>query len=227
MVQGDAAPAKIVDALDDLLRIAPDLDVILLGRGGGSIEDLWAFNDEIVVRMVAASPIPIISGVGHETDFILTDFAADLRAATPTAAAELATPITINELRGAVNYYEEQLKTEISTILDRNFIGVDDLQARLGYVSPLRSIQREQQTVDGLTQRLNAEQAHRQAVMRTTLKGLNRRLSSLNPQAVLARGYAIVTNPETEKVIGSVADANKNDDLKIRVKDGEFNAKVR
>jgi exodeoxyribonuclease VII large subunit len=227
MVQGNAAPAKIVDALDDLLRTAPDLDVILLGRGGGSIEDLWAFNDEIVVRMVAASPVPIISGVGHETDFTLTDFAADLRAATPTAAAELATPITINELHGAVNYYEEQLKTEISTVLDRNFIGVDDLHARLGYASPLRGIQGDQQTVDGLTQRLNAEQAHRQAVMRTTLEGLNRRLSSLNPQAVLARGYAIVTNPETGKVVGSVSDAKKDDNLKIRVKDGEFDAKVR
>ena len=227
MVQGDAAPAKIVDALDDLLRTAPDLDVILLGRGGGSIEDLWAFNDEFVVRMVAASPVPIISGVGHETDFTLTDFAADLRAATPTAAAELATPITINELGGAVNYYKEQLKTEVSAILDRNFIGVDDLRAQLGYASPLRRIQREQQRVDGLTQRLNAEQTHRQAVMRTTLEGLNRRLSSLNPQAVLARGYAIVTNSETGTMIGSVADASKNDELKVRVKDGEFEVKVR
>lgn len=225
-VQGDAAPPQIVDALDGLLRIAPDLDVILLGRGGGSIEDLWAFNDEFVVRMVAASPVPIISGVGHETDFTLTDFAADLRAATPTAAAELATPITINELRGAVNYYAEQLKTEIIAALDRKFISVDDLRARLGYASPLGRIQRDTQTLDGQIQRLNAEQAYRQGMMRTKLKGLNRRLVALNPQAVLARGYAIVTRLEDQKIIGSVDDVKEGDALKIRVKDGEFDAKV-
>jgi len=226
MVQGDAAPAKIVDALDELLRIAPDLDVILLGRGGGSIEDLWAFNDEFVVRMVAASPVPIISGVGHETDFHLTDFAADLRAATPTAAAELATPITINELRGAVGYYAEQLNANIAAVLDRNFVNVDDLRARLGYASPLRGIQRDAQRVYGLTQRLNAAQDHRQEVMRTKLKGLNRRLAALNPQAVLARGYAIVMRSEDGKIIGSVTEAKEGEGLKIRVKDGEFDAKI-
>jgi len=225
-VQGDAAPSKIVDALDELLRTVPDLDVILLGRGGGSIEDLWAFNDEFVVRMVAASPVPIISGVGHETDFTLTDFAADLRAATPTAAAELATPVTLNELRGGTNYYIEQLNANIAAVLDRNYVSVDDLQMRLGFASPLRGIQREQQTVDGLIQRLNAEQAHRQAVKRTMLEGLNRRLDALNPQAVLARGYAIVTRPEDQKIIGSVDDVKEGEEVKIRVRDGEFDAKI-
>ena len=224
-VQGDAAPPKIVDALDELLRVAPDLDVILLGRGGGSIEDLWAFNDEFVVRMVAASPVPIISGVGHETDFTLTDFASDLRAATPTAAAELATPITINELYGAVGYYAEQLKAEMTATLDRNFVGVDDLYARLGYASPLRRIQREQQSVDGQILRLNAAQAQRQSLMREKLKGQMRRLAALNPQAVLARGYAIVTK-ENGKILGSVDDVKAGDELNIRVKDGEFGAKI-
>ena len=226
MVQGDAAPAKIVEALDGLLRNVPDLDVILLGRGGGSIEDLWAFNDEFVVRLVAASPVPIISGVGHETDFTLTDFASDLRAATPTAAAELATPVPINELQGAINYYAEQLDANINAVLDRKFISVDDLRSRLGYASPLRGIQRDQQTVDGLIQRLNAEQDYRQGLMRTKLQGLNRRLDSLNPQAVLARGYAIVTDPENGKVIGSVDELKKDVEIKIRLKDGEFDARI-
>ena len=226
MVQGSAAPAKIVDALDDLLRIAPDLDVILLGRGGGSIEDLWAFNDEFVVRMVAASPIPIISGVGHETDFTLCDFASDLRAVTPTAAAELATPITIQELRGAVGYYTERLNDKIVFMLDRDFVKVDDLRTRLGYASPLRGIQRDQQRLDGQILRLNATQDHRQEVIRTKLKGLNQRLSALNPQAILARGYAIVTRSGDGKIIGSVTDAKRGEGLKIRVKDGEFDAKI-
>ncbi len=224
-VQGDAAPAGIVNALDGLLRVIPDLNVILLGRGGGSIEDLWAFNDELVVRMVAASPVPIISGVGHETDFTLTDFAADLRAATPTAAAELATPITINELYGAVNYYKEQLNANINAVFDRKFLRVDDLRTRLGYASPLRRVQRNQQSVDAWTLRLNAAQAQSQGLMREKLLGLNKRLSALNPQAVLARGYAIVTK-ENGKILGSVDDINAGDDLKIRVKDGAFGAKV-
>ena len=226
MVQGEAAPQQIINALDDLLRTAPDLDVILLGRGGGSIEDLWAFNDEFVVRMVAASPVPIISGVGHETDFTLTDFASDLRAATPTAAAELATPITINELSGAISYYSDKLKNEINAVLDRSYIAVDDLNARLRYTSPLRRIQQAGQNVDGQILRLNSTQAQRLGLMREKLNGTNRRLEALNPEAILARGYAIVTRSADGKIVGSVEDAKKNDALKIHLRDGEFDAKI-
>ena len=225
-VQGDTAPPKIVAALEDLLRLVPDLDVILLGRGGGSIEDLWAFNDESVVRAVAGCPVPIISGIGHETDFTLTDFASDLRAATPTAAAELATPVTIDELRGATNYFADQLKMLMSTALDRYHIDVDDLRVRLGYVSPLKGIQRNAQSLDGLLHRLNTQQTHRQDLMRTKLKGLLRRLDALNPLAVLARGYAVVTSQTDQTIVGSVDDAKKDDALKVRVLDGEFDVKV-
>ena len=224
-VQGDAAPAGIVDALDGLLRIVPDLNVILLGRGGGSIEDLWAFNDEVVARMVSASPVPIISGVGHETDFTLTDFAADLRAATPTAAAELATPVTINELYGAVNYYKEQLNLNINALLNGKIGNADDLRIRLRYASPLRRVQGNQQSVDARILRLNAAQAQIQVMMREKLAGLNKRLSALNPQAVLARGYAIVTK-ENGNVVASADEVNAGDMLKIRVKDGAFGANV-
>ncbi len=226
MVQGDAAPPKIIAAMDALLRIVPDMDVLLLGRGGGSIEDLWAFNDERVVCAVAAYPIPVISGIGHETDFTLTDFASDLRAATPTAAAELATPITVAELSGATSYYADQLRIQITSILDRAFINLDDARQQLGYVSPLRRIQRDQQTLDGRIQRLNAGQAHRQDLMRAKLKGLERRLEALNPVGVLARGYAIVTRKDDHKVIASVGDVQENDILNIRVKDGDFDVKT-
>jgi len=187
---------------------------------------LWAFNDERVVRAVAASPVPIISGVGHETDFTLTDFASDLRAATPTAAAELATPITVDELRGGTNYFAEQLKMQISTVLDRYHINVDDLRVRLGYASPLKHIQQDAQSLDGLLHRLNTQQTHRQDLMRTKLKGLGRRLDALSPQAVLARGYAVLTRQTDQKIVGSVDDANAGDALKVRVVDGEFDVKV-
>ena len=200
--------------------------MIRVGRGGGSIEALWAFNDEFVVRIVAASPVPIIAGVGHETDFTLTDFAADLRAATPTAAAELATPITINELGGAINYYTEKLKTEINSLLDRNYVSVDDLHTRLRYASPMHRIQQETQKLDGQILGLNATQAQSQGLMGERLNGLNRRLDALNPHAVLARGYAIVTRQLDGKIVGSVDDVRKNEDLKIHVKDGEFEAKI-
>ncbi len=140
--------------------------------------------DEFVVRMVAASPIPIISGVGHETDFTLTDFAADLRAATPTAAAELATPIPITELRATVEFYAERLETEIRRVLEQKALERSDLRTRLGYLSPLRRVQRDAQSLDGQILRLNAAQDHRLEVMRTKLQGLNRRLGALNPRAV-------------------------------------------
>ena len=225
-VQGDAAPPQIVAALGELLRIAPAPDVILLGRGGGSIEDLWAFNDERVVRAVAASPVPIISGVGHETDFTLTDFASDLRAATPTAAAELATPIAIDDLRGATLYYAERLKTQIDAALDSRHVNVDDLRVRLGFASPLRRIQVDAQRLDDLSRRLNATQAHRLGLTRTRLKGLNRRLDSLNPQAVLTRGYAVVSHKADGKIVSSVDDVKTGDELKIRVADGAFDARA-
>lgn len=226
MVQGDAAPPKIVAAMDDLIRIVPDLDVLLLGRGGGSIEDLWAFNDERVVRAVAAYPIPVISGVGHETDFTLTDFAADLRAATPTAAAEQATPITIAELLGANSYYADKLNGQISSILDQNFISVDDVSQRLGYLSPLRRIQRDAQTLDGLVQRLHAGESHRRGLLREKLLGLGSRLDALNPAKVLARGYAIVSRRSDGQVVSRAGDVQKDEKIRIRVKDGEINAKI-
>ena len=226
MVQGDAAPPKIVAALDGLNHHVRDLDLILISRGGGSIEDLWAFNDERVVRAVAASPVPIISGVGHETDFTLVDFASDLRAATPTAAAELATPLTMDDLYGVIVYYGEKLRDQIDSVMDDHQIGVDDLQSRLKYVSPLRRIQQDGQRLDGLTSRLNATQAHHLSLTRKNIEGLEKRLETLNPQAVLARGYAIVTCKADQKIVGSVNDANAGDELEIRVSDGKFEAKV-
>ncbi len=226
MVQGDAAPPKIVAAMENLLRVAPDLDLLLLGRGGGSIEDLWAFNDERVVRAVAAYPVPVISGVGHETDFTLTDFAADLRAATPTAAAEQATPITIAELSGANNHYTEKLREQMSAILDAAFVNLDDFSQRLGYVSPLRQVQRDAQTLDGLNQRLNRGQTHHLGMLREKLFGLGSRLDALNPAKVLARGYAIVTRHSDGKVVSAADDVQPDELIHIRVKDGEIDAKT-
>jgi exodeoxyribonuclease VII large subunit len=137
-VQGVEAPPALVKALESLILQSPD--VILLARGGGSIEDLWAFNDERVVRAVAMSAAPVICGVGHETDFTLCDFAADLRAPTPTAAAELATQITMIDLRASLQNYKSRILSATLKYLAEQKASLSSLVSQLRYVSPDRRI---------------------------------------------------------------------------------------
>ena len=217
-VQGTEAPPAIVKAIQSLNQ--QDVDVILVARGGGSIEDLWAFNDEGVVRAVAVSDVPVISGVGHETDFTLCDFAADLRAPTPTAAAELATPITIQDLAGTVSHLQSLLVSYTFDILELKQAELSSLFAQLRYVSPARLIRSEAQRVDDLARRAYSSLLHRVQLQSTHVTGIQRRLESLSPLAVLARGYAVVTDNENGKVISRVAQAS--DKMDIRVSDGEF-----
>ncbi|MBU2609961.1 MAG: exodeoxyribonuclease VII large subunit [Chloroflexi bacterium] len=224
-VQGDEAPLGLVAALQILNRVAQP-DVILLARGGGSIEDLWAFNDERVVRAIVASEAPVITGVGHETDFTLADFAADLRAPTPTAAAELATPVTILDLQAGLNFSTSRLEVAIYALFDGQRGLLDSLQSNLRFFSPLRRVQTERQRLDDLSRRGNAAQAHRLALELSQLKGLERRLRSLNPMAVLSRGYAVVTDKQNDKIVSSAASVKTGDDLNVRVADGNFDVRV-
>ena len=154
-VQGDEAPPALVQAIQMLNKMAAP-DVILVGRGGGSMEDLWAFNDERVVRAVSGSQAPVISGVGHETDFTLVDFAADLRAPTPTAAAELATPVTVLDLRETLVEMGYALEGNMMTLFERQHALLEGHQTGLRYYSPLRRIESERQALDDLSRRGNA-----------------------------------------------------------------------
>ncbi|MBI1793462.1 MAG: exodeoxyribonuclease VII large subunit [Chloroflexi bacterium] len=223
-VQGEDAPPKLVEAIASLNALKPKPDVILLARGGGSIEDLWAFNDERVVRAVAASEIPIICGVGHETDFTLSDFAADLRAPTPTAAAELATPITVIELADNLKTLDSQLTTFLLDLLQQQSNSLSSLRDGMRFFSPARRIQSDRQRLDDLVRRADAGQAHRLMLEASQLKGLDKRLEALSPLKVLARGYAVVTRQKDGLLIHKVAQAE--DGIRVRVSDGEFDAEV-
>ena len=221
-VQGVEAPPALVRALQLLNAQAPD--IILLARGGGSIEDLWAFNDERVVRAVADSAAPVICGVGHETDFTLCDFAADLRAPTPTAAAELATQITLDDLQARLGYVVSRLGDSTLSLLADHRASVAAFASRLKYVSPQRRIESESQRLDDLSRRAASALTHRMQLQNQTLSGTVKRLLSLNPAAVLSRGYAIVTRKTDGVVVSSVQQAQ--DAINIQVSDGTFEARV-
>ncbi|KAA0266524.1 MAG: exodeoxyribonuclease VII large subunit [Chloroflexi bacterium] len=217
-VQGLDAPPALVSALQ-----SPTLqssDVILLARGGGSIEDLWAFNDERVVRAVAASKAPVICGVGHETDFTLCDFAADLRAPTPTAAAELATQTTLDDLQFQITNFQTRLTDLISNLHADHRTFLLALTARLRFVSPERRIQSEIQHLDGLSRRILSALTHRIRLQVSRVDGISKRLSALNPEGILSRGYAIITRKDDGKVVATVSDAKG--EMNVRVSDGKF-----
>jgi len=220
-VQGFEAPPALVNAIQSLVLQSPD--VILLARGGGSMEDLWAFNDERVVRAVAMSEVPVICGVGHETDFTLCDFAADLRAPTPTAAAELATQITLLDLSAELQSYRNRLTSSTLSLLTEHKTVLSSLISELRYASPQRGIQSERQRVDELARRAHSSLAYRVQLQSTHVNGLQKRLAALSPLAVLARGYAVVTRKDDGSVVSRVAQASGT--MNVRVSDGEFEVK--
>ena len=223
-VQGTEAPPALVKAVQSLNSHMPD--VIIVARGGGSIEDLWAFNDERVVRAVAASQAPVISGVGHETDFTLCDFAADLRAPTPTAAAELATQVTVDDLQATIFNYRSLLFSHVTDLLAERSASLSSLVSHLRYLSPERRIQSERQRVDVLSRRAYSSLLHRVQLQAAHVRGMSNRLEALSPLAVLARGYAVVTRKADGGVISRVAQAMPGQHIEVRVADGEFEAEV-
>ncbi len=222
-VQGNEAPAGIVAALEKLNRIVHP-GVILVARGGGSIEDLWAFNDERVARAIFASEAPVISGVGHETDFTIADFVCDLRAPTPTAAAELATP---NKADLLISLNELVLRTEhaVQSILDSHRWDLNRVENRLALRSPQTRIRTDRQRLDEMSHRVGIALAHHLQLQKAQIHSLSQRLSSLNPETILQRGYAMVTLPDGQ-IVKSVQQVQPGDRLNIQVSDGQFEAQA-
>jgi exodeoxyribonuclease VII large subunit len=224
-VQGDDAPPGIVAALERLNQEARP-DIILVARGGGSLEDLWAFNDERVVRAIAASAAPVVTGIGHETDFTLADFAADLRAPTPTAAAELATPNQA-DLRDTALEQARRLDKAFLSVLSSLRWQLNDKHHMLQQHSPLHRIRTDRQRQDEIAYRLRQLIQHSHQLRRVHLDGLRTHLESLSPGAVLQRGFAIVTRQADGQLVTSTQQVKSGDALSVHVSDGSFDAQTR
>jgi exodeoxyribonuclease VII large subunit len=224
VVQGNDAPPKIVAAIECLNRYS-QVDVIMVIRGGGSIEDLWAFNDERVARAIVASRIPIITGIGHETDFTIADFASDMRAPTPSAAAEIVTP-NIEDLRANLRNADDLMIGLMSDALNGLRINVSSAQRSLGHVSPLNRIRNLRQRVDDWNTRLIQQQGRRIALLRERLETRAAALKAANPQAIMARGYAIVSVSENQQRLSSAQGVKPGTGLTVQFHDGELKTRV-
>jgi exodeoxyribonuclease VII large subunit len=222
LVQGDAAPPQLVAALE-ALDARDEVDLILLVRGGGSLEELWAFNDERVARAIAACRLPVISGVGHEVDFTIADFVADLRAPTPSVAAELAVPDQA-ELRQFTAEWRDKLAGDMRHRLQGMRQALEGQQRALQRTSPQAHVDAGRQQVDDQAQRAGRALSHALKLRRSGLDGLQARLAALSPLATLERGYAVVHQADTGVVVRSVDQVQAGDKLAVRVSDGEFGA---
>ncbi len=225
-VQGDAAAPEIAQAIQDFNRHFPKTDVLLVGRGGGSLEDLWAFNEEIVARAIAESQIPIISCVGHETDFTIADFVADLRAPTPSAAAEMAVPDAQN-----VQQNLKSLKRSLAQNMG-NLIQV--FEQRLKTFSQHPFLKSPRRMYEEFSRRLDETASDLERALTTKLEILENRLAlqsgrldALSPLKVLARGYSVARKWPGLQVLRSEKDVQNKDVLLLRLNDGEIFCEVK
>ena len=219
-VQGEGAAQRIAEALQAAGR--SDCDSIILCRGGGSIEDLWAFNEACVARAIVASPLPVISGVGHETDFTIADFAADLRAPTPPPAPEQAAPPR-NALLNRLNALHERLTRQTTRRLADRQQTLDWWRSRL--VHPAERIARQRNALEQLSRRLNQASTWQQSRWQMKLNTLSDSLKHLDPLAVLSRGYALVIGPDSRALRSNLA-VNPGETLKITLAEGSLQAAV-
>lgn len=224
-VQGETAKDEIAQSIADFNAHFPDTDVLLVGRGGGSIEDLWAFNEEVVARAIAASRIPVISCVGHETDFTIADFVADQRAPTPSAAAELAVPD-----RRAVLAEVEGLRGDLLAAVEQKLARLSE---RLGFAarhpflqSPHRMYEERIRRVDELAARLPEAIRGRLLHAEKDLSLWTHKLDAISPLKVLGRGYAIAQAQDTGEIIRSSKQARPGRKLLLRVHEGEIHCEV-
>lgn len=221
-VQGEGAAREIADGIADLNRFG-DIDVMIVGRGGGSLEDLWAFNEEIVARAIYASNVPVVSAVGHEIDFTIADFVADRRAPTPTAAAEMVVPRK-SDLLEQVQALEDQLLRNVELKLATLYEAYRGLVKRLA--DPGRKLRENQQRVDDLSVNLLRRFQERLRQSKNQLAEVAGRLSALSPLAVLERGYSITHKLPEERIVKSSASLHIGDRVRITFAQGRLMCRV-
>ena len=228
-VQGEEAPWQIVNAIRLMNRVNAELmkiDVLVLGRGGGSIEELWAFNEEAVAREIFSSEIPVISAVGHETDFTIADFVADKRAATPSEAAEFVAPDKREIVRN-LDSLELRMRQNVFKAVEFHRKRLESMEKNILFRKPTERINQYRQTVDEIKRNMLAEISHLVALHKKSLQALTGKLDALSPLAILERGYSICSRLPEGKVIRSVEDISVGDALKILLSDGEAISEVK
>ena len=223
LVQGVEAPRQIVQALQ-WLDGRDDIDVIILARGGGSIEDLWAFNDASVARAIFEAIHPIVVGVGHESDFTIADFVADVRAPTPSAAAELAVPDR-DDAVARVRYVRLALVNAALGIIERWRVSFTSLLRSLNHLSPQSQVDGSRQRLDWLVERLENAMYRTLERYQARIDVVEAALVAVSPLRTLSRGYAIVRRPDN-KIVRRVADVGRGDSLRVQLSDGEFDVTV-
>ena len=216
-VQGPGAAEQIAEKIK-IMNEKKIADVLIIGRGGGSLEDLWPFNEEIVARAIYESELPIISAVGHETDFTIADFVADLRAPTPSAAAELAVP-DVYELKQKINNYQNRCRMSLKKQVELMRLRYEKCMKSRVFTDPMRRIRDMDVTLDSYVQRLEIKIKNIQKDSQTSYVELVTKLDTLSPLKTLTRGYSLTE--KNGKIVKSVAELKSDDKIKLRFMDGE------
>ena len=221
-VQGPGAAKEIVKGIETMneKKLA---DVIILARGGGSLEDLWPFNEEIVARAIYNSEIPIISAVGHETDFTIADFVSDLRAPTPSAAAELANP-DIYELKNKINTLKERARLSLKKKIEFMKMKYQNIMNSKAFSDPVQNMQNNYLRLDGFIKQMENAMTLKQKETEKTFQAMVLKLDALSPLKTMVRGFSIVE--KDGQIIKSSKDLEKNDEVRIKLIDGSKNAKI-
>ena len=221
-VQGQGASEKIAKAIE-IMNEKQEADVLIIARGGGSLEDLWPFNEEIVARAIYNSNIPIISAVGHETDFTIADFVSDLRAPTPSAAAELAVP-DIKEIRLKIKTNENRLQNALQKKLELAKLRYEKCMKAAVYTNPLQRINENYMLLDKFTKTLVNSMELKIKEKKTYMVGWVSKLDALSPLKTLTRGYSITS--KEDKIVKSVNELNSGDKVNLRFTDGKREAQI-
>ena len=221
-VQGEGAALDIVQAIEEFNEYKK-VDVIIMGRGGGSLEDLWPFNEEIVARAISDSEIPIISAVGHETDYSISDMVADHRAPTPSAAAEIVSP-SVSDIKDMFDRLEMTIESNIKNLIERKWQNIDELINRHSSQQPKKVIEFQYNELEKLSNRFMNSIMQNQKYRGMMLNPLTEKLSALSPKAILGRGYSVAFKLPEKEIIRAPGDIDKGQEFELLTSKGSIKA---